>query len=160
MKMQRHLATESIDNDEFNRLSAQQAYIPEWDGYDLDRTLAEYYTWKGPLHIGEPIPAMIEHVKATIASGRKVKIFTARVSYDDERLNQVIRKTIEEWCLRHIGQIFEITNVKDLGMRNLYDDRAWHVVPNEGIVVTGKPQRDPSFAKEFHTQLKKELGQD
>ena len=50
-----------------------------WIGVDLDGTLAEYGGWKGPDHIGPPVPKMLERVKSWIAEGRDVRIFTARV---------------------------------------------------------------------------------
>ena len=39
---------------------------------------------------------------------------------------------IKEWCLKHIGQKLEVTNVKDFGMIELWDDRAVQVIPNTG----------------------------
>ncbi len=51
-----------------------------WLGVDLDGTLAEYDKFRGHEHIGAPIPAMVERVKALIASGFEVRIFTARVA--------------------------------------------------------------------------------
>lgn len=49
-----------------------------WIGVDLDGTLAHYDGWKGPEHIGAPIPAMVERVKAWLAEGKEVRISTAR----------------------------------------------------------------------------------
>jgi len=34
-----------------------------WIGVDLDGTLAVYDGWRGPEHIGPPVPAMVERVK-------------------------------------------------------------------------------------------------
>ncbi len=51
-----------------------------WLAVDLDGTLAEYDKFRGHDHIGAPIPAMVERVKALIASGFEVRIFTARVA--------------------------------------------------------------------------------
>jgi hypothetical protein len=34
-----------------------------WVGVDLDGTLAEYHGFKGPEHIGKPIPKMVARVK-------------------------------------------------------------------------------------------------
>ena len=50
-----------------------------WIGVDLDGTLAEYLGWQGMGHIGEPIAPMVERVKAWLAEGKDVRIFTARV---------------------------------------------------------------------------------
>jgi hypothetical protein len=102
-----------------------------WIGVDLDGTLAEYGGWKGAGSIGAPIPAMVERVKAWLASGQEVRIFTARVS-DGE---QETRIRIMEWCKEHIGQPLPITNVKDYEMVELWDDRAVQVEFNMGRMV-------------------------
>lgn len=41
---------------------------------------------------------------------------------------------IENWCLKHIGKKLPVTNIKDFGMIELWDDRAVQVVPNTGEV--------------------------
>jgi len=58
-----------------------------WIGVDFDCTLAEYHGWNGG-ELGPPIPAMVERVKAWLAEGREVRIFTARVAETGLR-NQV-----------------------------------------------------------------------
>ena len=42
-----------------------------WIGVDLDATFAVYNGWQGELHIGAPIPAMVERVKQGLADGRR-----------------------------------------------------------------------------------------
>ena len=100
---------------------------------DLDGTLAEYHGWNP--EIGKPIPKMLKRVKRWIDEGRDVRIFTARVSRfpdtTDEHVEGV-RNKIESWCLKHIGKILPITNVKEHGLVELWDDRAVQVVPNTG----------------------------
>lgn len=106
----------------------------EWIGVDLDGTLAEYNGWISIYHIGDPIPVMVARIKYWIDQGCRVKIFTARVTEypgQEQRLASV-RKTIEEWCEKHIGHRLEITNVKDFGMIELWDDRAVRVTKNTG----------------------------
>lgn len=102
---------------------------PTWIGIDLDGTLAEYYGWKGPLNIGPPIPKMVEFVKNLRKMGKTVKIFTARI---DEPRNWDIIKAIENWCMEHIGETFQITNVKDKYCELIIDDRAVGVIRNTG----------------------------
>ena len=46
-----------------------------------------------------------------------------------------VRPHIEAWCLKHIGQIIPVTNVKDYGMEELWDDRAVQVEANTGRVL-------------------------
>lgn len=108
-----------------------------WIAVDLDGTLAEYDGWTGPGDIGKPVPAMLARVKAWLAEGMTVKIFTARV-WENPHIPEnhvVAREAIEKWCTKHIGFALEVTNVKDYDMIELWDDRARQVLPNTGIVV-------------------------
>jgi hypothetical protein len=110
---------------------AQQSYI----AVDLDGTLAEYTEWAGVLNIGNPIPKMVERIKAHIADGSVVKIFTARASeWNADNLNQVVT-AIQNWTEEHIGVRLAVTNEKDYNMLFCYDDRAKQVVPNTGVLV-------------------------
>lgn len=99
-----------------------------WIAVDLDGTLAHYDGWKGIDHIGEPVPLMVARVKAWLADGRDVRIFTARVA--DGAIET--RTFIVEWCAKHIGQALPITNVKDFGMVELWDDRCVQIELNTG----------------------------
>lgn len=98
-----------------------------WIGVDLDGTLARYEGWKGIGHIGVPIPEMVERVKEWRSQGMEVKIFTARVANGEEAL-----PPIHAWCLENLGEVLEVTNVKDFGMIQLWDDRAIGVEHNTG----------------------------
>lgn len=102
-----------------------------WIAVDLDGTLAHYDRWRGAHHIGEPVVRMVGRVKAWLAEGKEVRIFTARVCDGEPET----RAVIERWCVKHIGMKLAITNVKDYGMIVLYDDRAIQVIPNTGIIV-------------------------
>lgn len=103
-----------------------------WVGVDLDATLAEYTGWNGPLHIGKPIPKMVERIKAILATGQNVKVFTARMSEPDEDVRKAIAEAIGDWTEEHIGKRLEVTNVKTYDMIECYDDRIKQVVPNTG----------------------------
>jgi hypothetical protein len=107
----------------------------EWDGVDLDGTLASYGGWSND--IGDPIPTMVNRVKRWIREGREVRIFTARGSVDGEgeasRYKQLIK--IYDWINEHIGESIEVTHEKDPKMRRLYDDRVVQVKENEGTLV-------------------------
>lgn len=107
-----------------------------WVGVDLDGTLAYYGEHSTTQYIGSPIPEMVERVKALLANGVTVKIFTARVSahgLDDMHGGKIdIITPIQDWCEKHIGKRLEVTNVKDFGMIELYDDRAVEVITNTG----------------------------
>lgn len=107
-------------------------------GCDLDATLAEHNGWKGPLHIGKPIPKMVERIKQHLANGERVKIFTARYSEPDLDIRKAIVEAIQDWTEKHIGQRLEVTNEKTYSMIGFYDDRAIQVVPNTGERVDGQ----------------------
>ena len=129
-----------------------------WIGVDFDGTLAHYGTWVSPVHCGEPITPMVERVKAWLAEGRQVRIFTARVfpitevilegnasveswrGKDHSVASRVVQAciaagTIQDWCRQHIGVVLPITCVKDYAMIELYDDRCVQVRPNTGELV-------------------------
>lgn len=102
-----------------------------WWGVDLDATLAVWTKWGDP--IGAPIPKMLARVYQWRAEGKVVKLFTARWS---ERETQ--EPLIRAW-LKPLGlEDMEITNVKDLQMIELWDDRAVQLIPNTGERVDGK----------------------
>ena len=133
-------------------LTENDQKYPGWIGVDFDGTLAHYERWEGPDVVGEPIPAMVERVKRWLAEGRDVRIFTARVSAPDDvedlslaarvkahkrRLEaRVAHDAIEAWCEKHLGRKLPITCVKDLEMRELYDDRAVTVEMNTGRLLS------------------------
>lgn len=102
-----------------------------WIGVDLDGTLAHYDGWKGASHIGEPIEPMLTRVLAWLTEGKTIKIFTARVAIPEPGRSLAI-KHIHEWLESHGLPRFDITNVKDLAMETLWDDRAIQVAFNVG----------------------------
>jgi len=126
------------EGDECNKFDPFIQKHAGWIGVDLDGTLAIYTKWQGPYHIGEPIPVMVARIKAWLAQGRDVRIFTARVTEKDKNEDgtphdlAAVRDAIEQWCLREIGRALPITNVKDWLMMELWDDRCVQVVPNTG----------------------------
>jgi hypothetical protein len=123
-----------------------------WIGVDLDGTLAKYDHWRGPHHIGEPIAPMVQRVQHWLSEGRDVRIFTARVDGGDVAAEEghpdagimheveQVKHYIEAWCVEHIGQKLPITNRKDYGMIELWDDRAIQVEFNTGRRMDGHPE--------------------
>jgi len=102
-----------------------------WIGVDLDGTLATWHGWKDGA-IGEPVPAMMERMyKWLHTPGVTVKIFTARVAMNAEL--EIPR--IQAWLAKHGLPELEITNVKDMFMVEMWDDRAIQVISNTGIAV-------------------------
>ena len=97
-----------------------------WYGVDLDGSLAHYTGWKGPEHIGPPIPEMLERVRNWLNQGRHVKIFTARATTPQHI------PYVRDWLRENGLPELEITNVKDYSCIEIWDDRAVELVPNTG----------------------------
>ena len=118
-----------------------------WIAVDLDGTLAHYDRFQGHEHIGEPIPAMAARVRQWIEEGKDVRIFTARadggaagLAMGDPHAHQFtdvpkIVRIIQDWTERHFGVRLPVTNAKDYGMVELWDDRCKQVVPNTGVAI-------------------------
>jgi len=110
---------------------------------DLDGTLAKHESGDGVGSIGEPVPEMVNFVKGLLADGREVRIFTARVWVPrDERWSVELanecgrqRLMIMDWCEKHLGKRLQVTCEKDYSMIALYDDRAFHVIRNTGVIM-------------------------
>ena len=98
-----------------------------WIGVDLDGTLAVAGNWKGMDAIGEPVPAMLRRVRAWVDKGLKVKVVTARAG------DPVGLAATRAWLERQGLGALEVTDRKDFGMLELWDDRAIQVVHNTGI---------------------------
>jgi hypothetical protein len=77
---------------------------------------------------------MMLRVKKWIAAGKEVKIFTARAAAPEPTKSEVIGH-IQDWLAQHGLPRLEVTNVKDFGMIELWDDRAIQVIPNTGRPV-------------------------
>lgn len=107
-----------------------------WIGVDLDGTLAKYDGWKGIDHIGDPIGPMLARINRWLNEGREVRIFTARVAVPDNELVSVV-SYIHNWCEKHGLPRLPVTNKKDFGMVELWDDRCVQVVPNTGRRADG-----------------------
>lgn len=101
-----------------------------WIGVDLDGTLAEYQGYYAGA-IGAPIRPMLVRVQEWLAAGREVRLFTARAG-DPAQL-----PAIRQWLTQHGLGGMAITNVKDMQMAALYDDKAVRVKRNSGYVCPG-----------------------
>jgi len=110
-----------------------EAHHPGWIGVDLDGTLAHYDHFEGVGIIGEPIPLMVDRVKAWLNQNREVRILTARAASNNEHRDEEI-KAIAEWTTKHLGQQLVVTSEKDQHMEALYDDKAVQVVKNQGTL--------------------------
>jgi hypothetical protein len=106
---------------------------------DLDGTAAVYDGWKGFDHIGEPIPAMLEKVKAWMAAGDEIVIFTARVSnfnvHGVEKFDaEAIASTVQDWTEKHLGKRLQVTATKG-PWDYACDDSIEQIVRNTGLTV-------------------------
>lgn len=101
-----------------------------WYGVDLDGTLAYAPEGKFLSTPGKPIKPMVERIEQMLADGKTVKIFTARAA------TPMGKRIVKLW-LRRSGvprsfEKLEITNEKDPGMVELFDDRVTRVERNTG----------------------------
>src|SRR5277367_5664291 len=113
-----------------------------WIGVDLDGTLAHDLgnkrESKGLEEIGSPIKPMLNRLRKWIAEGKTVKIFTARASSP----RQVVM--IKKWLASYGLPDLEVTNVKDLRMIELWDDRCVQVMTNSGEPIN----RNAAFSRD------------
>jgi hypothetical protein len=109
-----------------------------WIGVDFDGTLAfEIPGRTNPYELGAPVPEMVERVKAWLAAGYRVKLFTARmarypVTSEYYRDLALMEMELRRWLREHVGTELECTNQKDGGMEVLWDDRVVRVTRNQG----------------------------
>lgn len=107
-----------------------------WIGVDFDRTLAYRSHDSSDPTPGEPVPAMLARVKDWLARGIKVKIFSARVNPSNGQKYCVTAESqarvIQAWCLKHLGQVLEVTCSKDNYMKEAWDDIMVAVEENTG----------------------------
>jgi hypothetical protein len=114
-----------------------------WIAVDLDGTLAEYHGWTKWNEFGKPISAMVERIKGWLAEGKDVRIFTARINWDEKSVNKCyktgetftnvdMKYAIANYTEQHIGQRLRAQCYKDLHCIEIWDDRAVGVVANTG----------------------------
>lgn len=114
----------------------RDSFGADWIGVDFDGTLVHNKSGAshGLPHTCQPVPVMVMRVKKWLADGRIVKIFTARAAhFHDPDAKAAILPSFNAWCLEHIGQILEVTNIKTPSMVELWDDRAVGVERNTGM---------------------------
>jgi hypothetical protein len=146
-------AAEALDvdlcSDHDDGVDLQQMYGRPWLGVDLDGCLAHYDGWRGRDVIGAPVPELVRAVKNTLATGLRVKIFTARVHPADPHW-RVCREAIVRWCEQHLGEKLEVTHEKDPMMIELWDDRCKRIEQNTGRFLHEAP---PALARRQPTVL-------
>ncbi|ECP8615534.1 hypothetical protein FU311_23575 [Salmonella enterica subsp. diarizonae] len=96
-----------------------------WIGVDFDGVLAVRVSGQGS-RLGKPISPMVARVKGWLRDGYDVRVFTARAN-DRQQVKQV-----KKWLNDNgLGDLV-VTNIKDEGLIELWDDRAVQVVSNTG----------------------------
>ena len=110
-----------------------------WIGCDFDGTHAVAPSPYDPTTVGAPIPKMVERVKAWLAEGKDVRIFTARVAYVSPEMLVKIEAAIQKFCLDNLGKALPVTCIKDHEMLEFWDDRARQVELNTGVSVRSIP---------------------
>ena len=118
-----------------------------WIGVDLDGTLAIYPSDREHSHIGSPIPKMVDRIKRWLADGIEVRIVTAQASLPGPRGAELIA-AVEAWLKEAGLPRLKVTNAKDFGMVELWDDRAVQVIPNTGesAVAAYRRQGPPALS--------------
>lgn len=111
----------------------EEATMSGWIGVDLDGSLAYYDGWKGPDHIGDPIPLMADRVKEWLAEGQEVRVVTARMA--DPKTAVIFCEAFAKWSREHFGVVLPATASKDFAMVALYDDRAYRLQENTGVIL-------------------------
>jgi hypothetical protein len=108
---------------------------------DFDKTLCTHQSdWDNfdkTLSVGSPITIMVKNLKRWLADGHKVSIFTARVSPKWHSPQQIVaaRAVITDFLQSQgITQHLDITSEKEPCFSHIIDDRAYHVLPNEGKI--------------------------
>ncbi|MFH2110403.1 MAG: capsular biosynthesis protein [Candidatus Bathyarchaeota archaeon] len=103
--------------------------------FDLDGVLAEYDGWRGPSHIGKPIPEGVDLAKRLRELGFQIIIFTCRLNGQWPGVDyQKIKRQVEEWLDAH-GVPYDrvATQVDGKPFADAYvDDRAIHFPANRG----------------------------
>lgn len=113
----------------------------KWLAVDLDGTLAKYDGWKGEDHIGELIEPMAEKIIQRFNEGWQIAIFTARVSSNVLEENVRAERIIWAWLESNKIDMYinGITATKHKHFREFWDDRAFNVVPNTGMIRDFEP---------------------
>lgn len=122
----------------FTQLNIPAPKEREWIGVDLDGTLATYQHGQYP-NVGELITPMFHFCRYLQGKGYTLQVVTARVNpYVEGRVkaNDQIA-SINLWLQGYFEFPPAITYYKDRYMLALFDDRAYNVAFNQGLVALG-----------------------
>ncbi len=113
-------------------------YYSGFKGVDFDGTLVK----EDVTGYNVPVPAMVERVKQWLDEGEEVIIFTARGW----------QKSVEDFCIKYFGRPLPITNIKQRGMAEWYDDRCIAVERDTGRIL------DPYKLEKENVILRRQVG--
>lgn len=116
-------------------------------GVDFDGTLAHHLPDGGVDGVGEPIPAMVERVRAWVANGVEVRIITARYrvvpiaagTHAVIRWNHTQTEMIHAFLQAQNLPRLTIQAHKCFRLLALYDDRAVAVERGTGRLLSPEP---------------------
>lgn len=115
--------------------SVAKKHKEEHYAVDFDGVLAHYSSWEEQGNqVGKPIQPMIKKVKSWLRKGIKVSIFTARLTHgaiESEKQILLIQNFLRE---NDLPDNLQITPLKMSYFTHFVDDRAYHVIPNTGII--------------------------
>lgn len=117
-----------------------------WIGIDLDGTLADTRHKEAKSHpypCGEPIPGTMYRLKELLKLGITVKIFTARATLPDQKIQA--QEWLEKQGLGHL----EITATKDFSCIEMWDDRAIQFERDTGLPIDSRRQMDMAPAADL-----------
>jgi hypothetical protein len=103
-----------------------------WIGVDLDGTLVQYDERRGTEVIGDVAESMFRRVRTWMSEGLDVRLFTARAT------DAMLVSFLQPWLREHNLQDMPVTNRKDPGLMQLWDDRAVSVEKNTALILTPK----------------------
>ena len=107
--------------------------------FDLDGVLAEYEGWRGPDHIGKPIPEGVELAKRLRELGFQIIIFTSRLNGQWLGVDYVAsRRVVEGWLEKYSIPYDRIAAQMDgKPFADVYvDDRAVHFNRGDPGILT------------------------
>jgi len=129
--MKNGVGTEIISETAF--IDIEEIQLPIWKGIDFDGCVATYdpNQMTDIFWIGEPIWEMIDRIKAWIAEGWEIKIFSARATFGIPGI-----RCVQDW-LEDVAGLprLDVTNIKDGRCVAIYDDRAVQVEGNTGRLL-------------------------
>lgn len=132
--------------------------------FDLDGTLAHFDTYRGHGHIGAPIPRGIALLRAVVAAGFEVAVFTARLNphYYTNEERDAFYQSFGAWRAEYLaGMPVLITCEKSPEFIAFVDDRALYFEQNEGAfdfatlthLLTKRTKENPGQLESFLRNL-------